>query len=198
MMKKEMRYVSRSMTRGTTLCAALVFGVLGGSLHAGIISESEDNNTLATANDLGIFSAPGGTVAIDGVIGDNDVDWFSFTINDLASLSFFAGFSATSGADGVMQIVTAGGDVIAFDDDSGIGLMPAIQIVDLTAGTYYMGISGFGDVGFGSVDSDELADGIGHAQNFGYKISVGFTIIPAPGALALLGMGGLIVSRRRR
>ncbi len=172
--------------------------VLASSSHAGYISESESNNTLATANDLGIFSAPGGTVAIDGVIGANDVDWFSFTINDLASLSFFAGFSATSGADGIMQIVTAGGDVIAFDDDSGIGLMPAIQIENLAAGTYYMGLSGFGDVGAGSVGTDELADGVGHAQNFAYKISVGFTIIPAPGAMALLGMGGLVASRRRR
>ncbi len=171
---------------------------LTSSGHAGIISEFESNNTLATANDLGTFSAPGGVVAIEGMIGENDVDWFSFTINDSASLSFFASFSTDAGADGVMQIVTAGGDVIAFDDDSGIGLMPAIQIVDLSAGTYSMGISGFGDVGFGSVDSDELADGIGHSQNFAYIVSVGFTIIPAPGALALLGMGGLVVSRRRR
>lgn len=160
-------------------------------------SEVEDNNTLALANDLGTFVAPGGSVAIDGMISQGDVDWFSFNLADTASLSFFAAFSAGDG-DGIMQIVSAGGDVIAFDDDSGVGLMPAIQINDLAAGTYYLGFSGFGDVDSTSVDSDELADGLGHSENFGYKINVGFSIIPAPGAMALLGMGGLVMTKRRR
>ncbi len=160
-------------------------------------SEVEDNNTLALANDLGTFVAPGGSAAIDGMISQGDVDWFSFNLADTASLSFFAAFSAGDG-DGIMQIVSAGGDVIAFDDDSGVGLMPAIQINDLAAGTYYLGFSGFGDVDGASVDSDELADGLGHSENFGYKINVGFSIIPAPGAMALLGMGGVVMTRRRR
>lgn len=172
--------------------------VLGGSAWAGAFSEVESNNTLGTANGLGLFSAPGGSVIIDGVLGDNDVDWFSFTLSDTASLSVFAGFSFTSGADGVMQIVSSGGDVIAFDDDSGIGAMPAIQIDSLSAGTYYVGLSGFGDADASSVDTDELFDGMGHAENFAYKLSIGFTIIPAPSAMALLGMGGLVISRRRR
>ncbi len=76
--------------------------------------------------------------------------------------------------------------------------MPAIQIESLAAGTYYVGLSGYEDVDSSSVDSDELADGLGHSENFGYKLSVGFTIIPAPGAMALMGMGGLMMARRRR
>ncbi len=160
-------------------------------------NEVEPNNTLAMANDIGVFSAPGGSVAINGYLDTNDVDWYSFTLNDTASLSFFAAFS-TGGGDGIMQIVAAGGDVIAFDDDSGIGLMPAIEIADLAAGSYYIGFSGFGDVDASSVDTNELADGSGHDENFGYKLSVGFTIVPAPGSLALLGMGGVLIGRRRR
>jgi hypothetical protein len=163
----------------------------------GFFSETEDNNTLALANDLGNFDVPGGSIAIDGVLGDNDVDWYSFTLNNTASLSFFAAFTAGDG-DGIMQIVDAGGDVIAFDDDSGIGLMPALSIASLDAGTYYIGFSGFGDVDFDSIDTDELADGAGHQENFGYKLSVGFSIVPAPGSLALLGMGGMMIARRRR
>ncbi len=163
----------------------------------GFFSETESNNTLALANDLGSFSEPGGSIAIDGMISEGDVDWFSFTLNDTASLSFFGAFSA-GGGDGIMQIVTSGGDVIAFDDDSGVGFMPAIQIESLAAGTYYVGLSGYEDVDSSSVDSDELADGLGHSENFGYKLSVGFTIIPAPGAMALMGMGGLMMVRRRR
>lgn len=163
----------------------------------GFFSETEDNNSLALANNLGNFDTPGGSIAIDGVLSEGDVDWYSFTLDNAASLSFFAAFSAGNG-DGVMQVVSAGGDVIAFDDDSGLGLMPAIQLASLDAGTYYIGFSGFGDVDSSSVDSDELADGLGHDENFGYKLSVGFSIVPAPGALALMGMGGLMMARRRR
>jgi len=160
-------------------------------------NEIEDNNTLALANDIGDFSAPGGGVTLNGYISEGDVDWYSFTLNDTASLSFFAAFSAGNG-DGVMQIADAGGTVIAFDDDSGVGLMPAIQIENLAAGNYYIGFSGFGDADSSSVGTTDVLDGGGHSEDFGYKISVGFTVIPAPGSMALLGLGGLVMTKRRR
>lgn len=184
--------MKHSIALATSTVAMIV-----GTASAGLVTEVESNNTIATANDLGIFSQPGGSIAVDATLTDNDVDWFGFTINDTATLTFFAAF-ALSGSDGVMQIVSAGGDVIAFDDDSGVGLLPALQLENLAAGTYYIGFSGFGDAGASSVDSDELFDGIGHSENFAYKLSVGFTIVPAPGAFALLGMGGLVATRRRR
>jgi hypothetical protein len=177
------------------ICSTIA--VLAGSAHAGFFSETEDNNTLALANDIGMFDAPGGSVLIEGVLDIRDVDWFSFTLNDTASLSFFAAFGG-GGGDGIMQIVDAGGDVIAFDDDSGEGLMPAIVLEDLSAGTYFIGFSGFGDVDSTSVDTDELADGVGHDENFSYKLSVAFSIVPAPGSMALIGAGGLMMIRRRR
>lgn len=177
--------------------ALITVAMLATASQAGFFSETEDNNTLALANDIGSFDDPGGSVAIDGAISEGDVDWFVFTLDNAASLSFFSVF-ASSGADGIMQIVAAGGDVIAFDDDSGIGLMPAIQIDDLAAGTYYIGISGYDDVDSDSVDTDELADGLGHSENFGYKLNVGFSVVPAPGAMALFGMGGIMMTRRRR
>lgn len=174
----------------------LVVAAMAGTTFAGIFGEVEDNGSMALANDLGIFSSPGGSLAIDGTLTEGDVDYFGFTLTDTATLSFFAAFG-TSG-DGVMQIIAAGGDVIAFDDDSGIGFMPAIQIESLAAGTYFIAFSGFGDVDASSVASDELADGLGHSEAFSYKLNIGFTIIPAPSALALLGMGGLVATRRRR
>lgn len=184
-----------SMRERVAIALALT---VAGSAFAGTFSEIESNNTLGTANGLGIFNTPGGSVIIDAYLADNDVDWFSFTLSDTSSLAIFAAFSAGSGADGVLQLVTDSGDVIAFDDDSGVGFLPALQVESLAAGTYYLGFSGFGDVDIGSIDSDELADGIGHSEDFGYKLAVGFTIVPAPGAMALLGMGGLVISRRRR
>lgn len=180
----------KMMTIGLAACATVA--------SAGtFFSEVEDNNSLALANDVGVFDAPGGSVAIDGTITRSDVDWFSFTLNQTASLSFFAAFSVGDG-DGIMQLVTDTGDVIAFDDDSGFGLMPAIQVADLEAGTYYVAFSGFGDVDATSVDTDELADGLSHTEDFGYKLSIGFSIVPAPGSLALLGLGGAVMTRRRR
>jgi len=168
----------------------------------GFFSEMESNDTLALANDVGVFDAPGGSLLVEGVLDVGDVDWFSFTLADTASFSVFALFSS-SDSDGLMQVVTAGGDVIAFDDDSGIDLMPAIQLADLSAGTYFVGISGFGDVDSSSVDTDELADGHfdtgePHAETFGYKLNIGFTIVPAPGSLALCGIGGVMIARRKR
>lgn len=178
--------------------AALMVGLAmaAGTATAGLFSESESNNTLATANFVGSFGFPGGSVIIDGVISEGDVDWFSFTLTNTASLAVFAGFS-TPGADGVMQIVS-GADVIAFDDDSGVDLMPSLQIANLAAGTYSVGISGFGDAGAGSVDSDELFDGLGHDEDFAYKLVFGFTVVPAPASVAMLGFGGLVMARRRR
>lgn len=176
--------------------AAALFA--GAANAGGIFIEVEDNNSIATSNFIGAFNSPGGSMAVDAVLGLDDVDWFGFSVSDTATLSFFASFSNGAGADGVMQVVDSTGDVLAFDDDSGVGNLPALQIENLAAGTYYIGFSGFGDADFGSIASDELLDGIGHNENFGYKLSVGFTIIPAPSAMALLGMGGLVATRRRR
>ena len=172
--------------------------LISGAAHAGAFSEVESNNSLATANSLGSFDQPGGSVLIDATLDSGDVDWFEFTLDSDASLSIFAAFAFGDGADGILQIVAAGGDVLAFDDDSGVGLMPALQLDSLSAGTYYIGFSGFGDVDDSSVGTDELADGIGHQENFAYKLSIGFSIVPAPGSMALLGMGGLLATRRRR
>ena len=80
----------------------------------------------------------------------------------------------------------------------GVAAMPALQLVDLAAGTYYLCFSGFGDAFSGSVDTDELFDGIGHSENFDYKLAVGFSVVPAPASVAMLGLGGLAAARRRR
>ena len=55
---------------------------VAGTAFAGTFSELESNNTIGTANSLGLFDVPGGSVVIDAYLGDNDVDWYSFTLAD--------------------------------------------------------------------------------------------------------------------
>jgi uncharacterized protein (TIGR03382 family) len=89
--------------------------------------------------------------------------------------------------DTVIGIFDSGGVLLDFDDNEGPGDFSFIEI-QLTPGTYYIGITGAPDFAFtGS-----------HTVTGGYKLIVGFNIIPAPGALALLGVAGLVGRRRRR
>lgn len=168
-----------------------------GMASAGAFNEFENNNSLTFANDIGTFTEPGGSVIVTADLGVDDVDWFRFTLTDTATLSVFAAFSPDNG-DGVLQVVSDTGDVFAFDDDSGIGFLPSLQLVDLAAGTYFVGFSGFGDADVSSIASDELLDGLGHDEAFGYKLAIGFTVVPAPASAAMLGLGGLLACRRRR
>lgn len=44
---------------------------------------------------------------------------------------------------------------------------------------------------------DDVADGIDALWQVGSILTLDMTIVPAPGALALLGLGGLAIRRRR-
>ncbi len=46
----------------------------------------------------------------------------------------------------------------------------------------------------GAETGNALAEDVATGLNFNYE----FTTIPAPGAMALLGLGGLVATRRRR
>ncbi len=188
----------------------MITAAAAGSAQAGIYLESESNNTIPTANVVGTVVAPGDSWVIDGSItpgGTNlagDVDWFAF---DLPAGSTFvaAGYALSvpnSQADGQFELVNSSGVIVAFDDDGNLGLMPSIQANGLPAGRYYLGISGFDDLG--SITNPTIFDGIdgagpdGHTENWTYKLVVGVNVIPAPGSVALVGAGVLGLLRRRR
>lgn len=181
--------------RHTTVLLGLA--ALAGTATAGVFDEIESNNTLATANFVGSFGPPGGTILASGGIELGDVDWFEFSLTNTATLSFFAAFSGTLNADPALQVVNADGTVIAFNDDS-LGLLPAIQIAGLSAGNYFVGVSGFGDAFSDSVGTTNVFDGLGHEENFVYKLSIGASVVPTPASIAMLGLGGALMTRRRR
>jgi len=189
-----------------TLAVVVGAGAFVASASGQVQFESEPNDTLANANFVGTFVPLGGAIAIDGAIGAGDVDWFQFDLAATTTLLFSAIGSTTGGADGQLMVVDGSGtDVLAFDDDSGPGLLPALQLFDLSAGSYFVGVSGFPDVTFadGAVDNDVLFDGLdstgaAHQEVFDYKLTISANLVPTPGAAAVLGLGGLVATRRRR
>lgn len=174
---------------GTKLMTVAMLALAAGVAQSAIFFEVESNDTLWTANDLGSYGVPGDGIVVDGMITSGDVDWFSFTLLDNATMVVAALFdmNPSSNNDGVMGLFDSLGNEIVVDDDSGIDLMPALQFANLAAGTYYIAISGYPDFTF---EGD-------HEENFEYKLVIGLNI-PTPGALALMGLGGLTIARRRR
>jgi hypothetical protein len=188
------------------MSAVLAAAIAAGAANAALFNESESNNTLGTANNLGTYGPPGDGITVLGNMSSGDVDWFQFTITNVGSTVVSIAFAfpaSTNATDGVMQVVNSSGVVIEFDDDDGIGFMPSIQLSNVSAGTYYIGLSGFGDSDSSSVGTTNVLDGLNglgqpHSQNWDYQMEIGLNIVPAPGAFGLLGMGGLAMARRRR
>ncbi len=145
--------------------SAAALAVSAGVASAGLIFETEPNSTLATAEPIGPFVAPGDSLAIDGFITPGtlgqdpdddlpgDVDWFTFTVTDMSFIGVTAFAFETTFADGfveadsAIQLVNAMGDVIAYSDDDGPGLNPSLGFF-LAPGTYSLGIAPFEDLNF--------------------------------------------------
>lgn len=179
--------------------------VLASAASAAVFVETEDNDTIANANFVTTFVPNGGAVAIDGNIDEGDVDWFEINIADDATLVISTLGSIAGGDAQLMVVDGTGTDVIGFDDDSGVGFLPALQLVDLDAGTYFFGISAFSDIVFGDdpVVNDVLFDGLEAdgsltGEVFDYKLSIAVNLVPSPGAVALAGIAGFGALRRRR
>jgi hypothetical protein len=187
-----------------------------GVASANLIVETESNNSAATANNIGSFGVPGGSVLVDGTITGGglsiagDVDWFRFTVGGTSTVVTSVFSLDNTAADSELWLVAGDGTtVLAYNDDgnSGGGAtgMSSLLSLNLAPGNYYLALSGFDDGGVTNVLPDGFNGGAapgpttsGHGENFTYKLLVGFNIVPSPGALALLGAGGMLAVRRRR
>jgi hypothetical protein len=197
--------------------SAAALALVAGAAQASLIVETESNNSPSTANSIGTFNVPGGSVLVDGTITGGgigiagDVDWFSFTVGGTAVMATSV-FSLDNGlADSEVWLVAADGTtILGYNDDGnpggGAGGMSSLLALNLAPGTYYLALSGWDDGGsantipdgFNGSNAPAPGAGVGHGENFTYKLLVGFNVIPTPGALALMGMGGLMAARRRR
>lgn len=186
-------------------------------------SFTDEAPVIPSATDLGIL-APGATSA-SSTLGTTDrVRWYKFTTGGdaAAGLSTFLDIdtegSALAGVNNDTEIglFNSSGVLVGTDDDDGSGLLSQLSFGAgtrppapptgggtigsaydgrdgmLPAGTYYLAIGSYNTV---------FADGFlvtAGTDNVGpIKVNINTNIIPAPGTLALLAMGGLATRRRR-
>lgn len=164
-----------------------------------------------------VLAAAAGTVAAQpadfldlGVIGGEG----AYTFDTNGSIMTSSG----SDMDTELGLWDNSGALLANDDDGGDGLWSLIN-ANLTAGTYWLGSSEFNsefadgwDLSGTRFESGEFGDIVinvnsvfagsktagnpdtGNEHNAWYKV----TVIPTPASAALLGLGGLVATRRRR
>lgn len=184
----------------TTSLALLTTLAAGSAAMADPILEAEPNNTMATANFVSAAQYPTGGFAFDGHIGSGDVDWISLTFLTpmIVNASTFGRPNSLAGDSQILLVASNQTTILAFDDDSGLGLYSAFEAT-VPAGTYYLGVTGFDDLNLGLSGTNPPRIPIGgHTENFDYKLVVGLNPVPAPGSIALLGLAGLVGLRRRR
>lgn len=200
-----------------TFLGVAALALFAGGASASIMNEAESNNTFGSANPAGTYNVPGGSMLIDGTITGGgvgiagDVDWFSFTVGGTATMVTSV-FSLDNGfADSEVWLVAGDGTtILGYNDDGnpggGSGGMSSLLTIGLAPGNYYLALSGWDDGGaanslpdgFNGSSAPAPGAGVGHGENFTYKLLLGFNVVPTPGALALMGMGGLLAARRRR
>ena len=110
--------------------------------------DQDFGDDLTSAKETQIDPDSGGTYSVAGKIGDGlfgtrDVDLFRFTTNAATTLSVMTSYPGSGASmDTMLRVFDDAGNQIASNDDSTSGLYSEIE-VDLTAGTFFVGISGY-------------------------------------------------------
>ncbi len=196
----------------------IAMGVLlaaAGASNAQVWSEVGDAGELAGTAQAVTGSGPLSTIL--GNLGENDVDMYQIRIDDPSQ--FLAQHTSTFNFDSQVWLFNMDGTGVAFNDDTN-GLRGQISAPAIAAGNYLLAISGWDrdavdsngaalwlDTPFNNQrapDGPAAANPVagwsgGVASRGNYVIAVrGGSFVPAPGALALAGLGGALVGRRRR
>lgn len=200
------------MKKTSMLLAVLL---AGSAASAQTYSESGDATDTPPGQ-----SVTDGTVRIEGNDHGDDADVYAFNWSG----GILTIDTAGTGHDTQLHLFNFDGSGIGENDDSvAYGLQSEISL-DLAAGNYLIGITEFnkdaiganGIAMFGFTNTyndlngnfiqgleggDFLASwdtGFGSGGDYGINFSAPVNAIPAPGAIALLGLGGLAATRRRR
>lgn len=164
--------------------------------------EAESNNTIETAQNLG--SLLGGSeinvfgLRFDAPIVDLDssVDYYKFSTTSPLNLTFSVAtrLGPIGGNDPMVGLFSSTGNLIDMNDDidSENENYDSLLTRNLSAGTYYVAVTGYNEAMSFSGDGD---------KNWSYTLTIAAAPIPEPGTYAMLLAGlGIVgaVARRRK
>lgn len=134
----------------------------------------------------------------------------AINLGDVATTSdiFNLGLEA-SDFDTEIGLYNAWGGLLANDDDSGTGFTSLLTGLQLDEGTYYVAVGGYNtafSTAFGVTPGTDFGSigGLVNGTTFSGTLAEGgvqwysFNVVPTPGAISVLALGGVIAGRRRR
>lgn len=124
-----------------------------------------------------------GVLGSDGstVIGNRDVDMFQFTLAAGGQVTIEVASNPASPADfnSFLRLFDSSGNQLAFDDNNGVGDFSQIQM-NLSAGTYFAGVSGSGNSTYNPITGAGLKAG----KSGNFRIGFSLTNVDPNGLLA--------------
>lgn len=219
-------FTINGLTSGAAYRAQTSAAAGGGSYDTRLRVRNSGGTTLGENDDFtGVFSRVTGTVPGDGTLQVQGTWWQNSGWNPATTItagSFnmalyavtvttpgvstqwyrFTGLGGTiqadvlnlsAGGDTVMAIFNSSGTMLGFDDDSGDGLASSLGVAAPNDGVVYVAVSDYNGASGQNTN--------GYYDNRVTNTDVAtfdLRVVPTPGSLALLGLGGLLAGRRRR
>jgi hypothetical protein len=213
------------LTAGNAYRAVTSAAAGGGSYDTRLRVRNSSGTTLGENDDSsGVFSRVLGTVPGDGTLQVQGTWWQNTTWNAATSItpgSFnmalyavtittpgvstqwyrFSGLGGTiqadilnlsAGGDTVMAIFNSSGTMLGFNDDA-VGLASSVSVASPNDGVVYIAVSDYNGLS-GQGTNAYYDNRITNTDAATWQLRV----VPTPGSLALLGLGGLLAGRRRR
>src|SRR6266704_266835 len=162
-------------TRFAAMAAFLAASVASQAAFA--IVESEDNNTIATAQPLAIS---GGSVEVNAILGNgslgtNDVDFYSFYghMDDVVTIDIDGGMKSDgSGVDTYIAIFKPDSTILQANDDGGILDLGSVSTLDSLISNIRLPVTGTYTVGVTSSAHPFLATGGGTVGSSGFNMNL--------------------------